>query len=95
MKEKGHHIEMSEPDLLISEMDRHEDWCVIVCLVGGGQEINLGEAGISTWIESMDTKYTDWKVYLSDQIKNPEYHGAIVLSKYCLHQEQRFLKNYI
>ena len=73
MKEKGHHIEMSEPDLLISEMDRHEDWCVIVCLVGGGQEINLGEAGISTWIESMDTKYTDWKVYLSDQIKNPEY----------------------
>lgn len=73
MKEKGHHIEMSEPDLLISEMDRHEDWCVIVCLVGGGQEINLGEAGISTWIESMDTKYTDWKVYVSDQIKNPEY----------------------
>ena len=73
MKEKGHHIEMSEPDLLISEMDRHEDWCVIVCLVGGGQEINLGEAGISTWIESMDNKYTDWKVYVSDQIKNPEY----------------------
>ena len=55
MKEKGHVIEMSEPDLLISEMDRHQDWCVIVCLVGGGQEINSGEAGISTWIESMDT----------------------------------------
>ena len=73
MKEKGHHIEMSEPDLLISEMDRHEDWCVIVCLVGGGQEINLGEAGISTWIESMDTKYKDWKVYVSDQINNSEY----------------------
>lgn len=73
MKEKGHNIEMSEPDLLISEMDRHEDWCVIICLVGGGQEINLGEAGISTWIESMDTKYKDWKVYVSDQINNPEY----------------------
>lgn len=73
MKEKGHVIEMSEPDLLISEMDRHQDWCVIVCLVGGGQEINSGEAGISTWIESMDTKYKNWKVYLSDQINNPEY----------------------
>lgn len=73
MKEKGHNIEMSEPDLLISEMDRHKDWCVIVCLVGGGQEINGGEAGISTWIESMDSKYQDWKVYVSDQIKNPEY----------------------
>ena len=46
--------DMSEPDLLISVMDRHEDWCVIVCLVGGGQEINRGEAGISTWIESME-----------------------------------------
>jgi len=73
MKEKGHNINMSEPDLLISEMDRHQDWCVIICLVGGGQEINGGEAGISTWIESMDNKYKDWKVYLSNQIKNPEY----------------------
>lgn len=73
MKEKGHNIEMSEPDLLISVMDRHKDWCVIICLVGGGQEINLGEAGISTWIESMDIKYKDWMVYVSDQIKNPEY----------------------
>jgi hypothetical protein len=73
MKEKGHNIEMSEPDLLISVMDRHKDWCVIICLVGGGQEINIGEAGISTWIESMDTKYKDWMVYVSDQIKNPEY----------------------
>ena len=65
--------EMSEPDLLISVMDRHQDWCVIVCLVGGGQEINRGEAGISTWIESMDTKYKDWKVYVSNEIKLPEY----------------------
>ena len=73
MKEKGHNIEMSEPDLLISVMDRHKDWCVIVCLVGGGQEINSGEAGISTWIESIDSKYKDWKVFISDQIKNPEY----------------------
>ena len=73
MKEKGHHIEMSEPDLLISVMDKHDDWCVIVCLVGGGQEINSGEAGISTWVESMETRYQDWKVYLSDQINNEEY----------------------
>ena len=73
MKEKGHNIEMSEPDLLISEMDRHKDWCVIVCLVGGGQEINSGEAGISTWIESIDTRYGDWKVYVSDKINSPEY----------------------
>ena len=73
MREKGHIIKESEPDLLISVMNKHLDWCVIVCLVGGGQEINNGEAGISTWIESMDKNYKDWKVYLSDHIKNKEY----------------------
>jgi len=65
--------EMSEPDLLISVMDRHKDWCVIVCLVGGGQEIGKGEAGMSTWIESMDTKFKDWKVYVSNQINQSDY----------------------
>ena len=65
--------EMSEPDLLISVMDRHQDWCVIVCLVGGGQEINKGEAGISTWIESMDTNFKDWKVYVSKEINEQDY----------------------
>ena len=81
MREKGHNIEMSEPDLLISVMDKHQDWCVVVCLVGGGQEINSGEAGISTWIESIDSKYQDWKVYLSDQIKNPEYSWGYSFDK--------------
>ncbi len=73
MREKGEEIDMSEPDLLISHMDKHQDWCVIVCLVGGGQEINKGEAGISTWVESMDKLYPNWNVYLSDKITNNEY----------------------
>ena len=73
MREKVEEIYMSEPDLLISHMDKHQDWCVIVCLVGGGQEINKGEAGISTWVESMDKLYPNWNVYLSDKITNNEY----------------------
>ena len=60
---------------------RHQDWCVIVCLVGGGQEINKGEAGISTWIESIDKTYKDWEVYLSDQIKNEEYSWGYSFEK--------------
>ena len=47
----------SEPEFLISYMDRHKDWAVIVCLVGGGQEINTGEAGISEWIESINRSF--------------------------------------
>jgi hypothetical protein len=61
-------FEMSEPEYLISVMDRHQDWCTIVCLIGGGQEINTGEAGVSEWIESLKKKYPDWNVYYSDKI---------------------------
>lgn len=61
-------FEMSEPEYLISVMNRHQDWCTIVCLIGGGQEINTGEAGVSEWIESLKQKYTDWNVYYSDKI---------------------------
>ncbi|WP_313599921.1 DUF2075 domain-containing protein [Epilithonimonas vandammei] len=61
-------FEMSEPEYLISVMDRHQDWCTIVCLIGGGQEINTGEAGVSEWIESLKQKYADWNVYYSDKI---------------------------
>lgn len=63
----------SEPELLIDVMNRHTDWCVIVCLVGGGQEINGGEAGLTEWFSALQCKYRDWKVYTSDQLDHPEY----------------------
>ena len=63
----------SEPEYLISCLDRHKDWAVIVCLVGGGQEINTGEAGIVEWIDSMNRNYPDWHVYISDQLTEQEY----------------------
>jgi hypothetical protein len=61
-------FEMSEPEYLISVMNRHLDWCTIVCLIGGGQEINTGEAGVSEWIKSLKQKYSDWNIYYSDKI---------------------------
>ncbi|MEZ0611243.1 DUF2075 domain-containing protein [Fibrella sp. WM1] len=59
---------MSEPEYLISVMNRHKEWCTIVCLIGGGQEINTGEAGVSEWIESLRKKFCNWKIYCSDKI---------------------------
>lgn len=65
---------MSEPEFLISVMDRHKDWATIVCLIGGGQEINKGEsAGISGWFEALKNKFTDWDIYISDKITEDEY----------------------
>lgn len=65
---------MSEPEFLISILDRHEGFATIVCLIGGGQEINKGEsAGISGWFESLRKNYPDWDVYISDKITDDEY----------------------
>ena len=64
---------MSEAAFLIWSLDQREDWSTIVCLVGGGQEINTGEAGISEWIKALNEKLTNWKVYISPKLTEPEY----------------------
>ena len=66
-------FDYSEPEFLISCLDRHKDWAVIICLVGGGQEINTGEAGISEWLEAMNKTFPDWKVYISPNLTDSEY----------------------
>ena len=50
----------SEPEFLMSYMDRHDDWAVVICLVGGGQEIHTGEAGISTWLDAIREHFPGW-----------------------------------
>ncbi|MCQ2545882.1 MAG: DUF2075 domain-containing protein, partial [Clostridia bacterium] len=64
---------VSEASFLIWSLDQREDWATIVCLVGGGQEINTGEAGISEWIKALNETFTHWKVYISPQLTEPEY----------------------
>jgi hypothetical protein len=71
----------SEPEFLISCLDRHPDWAVVVCLVGGGQEINTGEAGISEWIESLNRSFPDWHIYISSRLSDSEYGTEKVLGK--------------
>ena len=63
----------SEPEFLISCLDRHKDWAVVICLVGGGQEINTGEAGISEWLKAIHNRFTDWEVYVSPNLTESEY----------------------
>ena len=71
----------SEPEFLISCLDRHKDWAVIVCLVGGGQEINRGEAGISEWIGSLNRSFPDWNIYISSRLIDSEYGAGKILEK--------------
>lgn len=64
---------MSEAAFLIWSLDQREDWATIVCLIGGGQEINTGEAGISEWITALNERFPHWNVYISDKLTEPEY----------------------
>lgn len=64
---------MSEAAFLIWSLDQREDWATIICLVGGGQEINTGEAGISEWIKALNEKFLHWKVYISPKLTDAEY----------------------
>ncbi|MBR0406271.1 MAG: DUF2075 domain-containing protein [Eggerthellaceae bacterium] len=64
---------MSEASFLIWSLDQRRDWATIICLVGGGQEIHTGEAGISEWITSLNETFSHWKVYISPQLFEPEY----------------------
>lgn len=79
-QKKGHaDFDTSEPAFLISCMDRHEDWAVIVCLVGGGQEINIGEAGIGEWLRAIQAEFPHWQVHISQQLRDTEYEAGDAL----------------
>ena len=79
-KKKVNKFPYSEPHYLISCMDRHEDWCVVICLVGGGQEIHHDEAGISEWLQVLNKNYKGWDIYMSEQLKDKEYAEGKALS---------------
>lgn len=69
----------SEPEFLISYMDRHKDWAVIVCLVGGGQEINTGEAGIEEWLKAITEHFPEWRMFISSRLTDTEYAAGKAL----------------
>lgn len=80
-KKKRPGFSQSEPEFLISYMDRHRDWSVIICLVGGGQEINRGEAGISAWLDAVREGFPEWHVYVSPDLTDSEYAAGHALER--------------
>ena len=75
MREKKNRpdFHQSEPEFLLSCMDRHPDWGVVVCLVGGGQEINTGEAGINEWVAALNRSFPHWHIHISDRLTDAEF----------------------
>jgi hypothetical protein len=80
-KKRVSNFNKSEPEFLVSCLDRHPDWAVVVCLVGGGQEINTGEAGIGEWIDAILRGFPDWYVYISSRLTDSEYAAGNALER--------------
>jgi Schlafen group 3, DNA/RNA helicase domain len=74
-------FDLSEPEFLVQVMDRHNDWCVIVALIGGGQEINTGEAGLPEWFSALRRSFSHWRVYYSSQLEGKEYTQGTALAQ--------------
>lgn len=72
-KVKVDNFPMSEAAFLIWSLDQRKDWATIVCLVGGGQEINTGEAGISEWIKALNESFMHWQIHISPKLTDAEY----------------------
>jgi len=65
----------SEPEFLMKYMNHHQGWAVVVCLVGGGQEIHDGEAGISEWLKTAREHFKEWMVYVSPELGQSEFQA--------------------
>lgn len=79
-KKRRPNFNQSEPEFLISYLNRHDDWAVVICLVGGGQEINRGEAGIGGWLDAIQRSFPDWNVHVSPNLTDSEYAAGDALS---------------
>ncbi|MHA1336171.1 MAG: DUF2075 domain-containing protein [Promethearchaeota archaeon] len=92
-KKKGiHNFDKSEPEFLIEIMDKHKDWAVIICLIGGGQEINTGEAGLIEWFKALNN-FPHWQIFLSENIIEYEYTRGKEISELLKDKLYFFIKD--
>lgn len=87
-KKKIEKFPYSEPAYLISCMDRQQDWGVVICLIGGGQEINKGEAGMLEWVRAINENFPHWLVYLSNRINGNEYSDKPIVAGLTISPDQ-------
>ena len=71
----------SQPEIILKSIDLHEDWAVIVCLVGGGQEINKGEGGMGEWLKVIRDDFPNWKVWMSNELDSKDYPSSFNLDQ--------------
>ncbi len=66
----------SEPQIMLEIMNRHPDWALIVALIGGGQEINSGEAGLAEWGRAIASHFPYWHVLISPELAEKGHYDG-------------------
>ena len=66
-------LNSSQPEILLKSLALHKGWSVLVCLVGGGQEINKGEGGMEEWLKAIRDNFPEWKVWISNKLDSKYY----------------------
>ena len=93
LRKKNHpDFSYSEPEFLLQYMNRHKTWTMVVCLVGGGQEINTGEAGIDAWLDAVTNFFPSWEMYISNRLTDSEYSSKKV-QQIISYRPQTFVDN--
>lgn len=69
-RKKSQRWHIPEPQMILEIMNRHADWAVVVALVGGGQEIHQGEAGLAEWGRVLGARFPNWKIIASPEAVN-------------------------
>jgi uncharacterized protein (DUF779 family) len=86
-------FQSSEPEFLLEYMNRHHGWAVVICLVGGGQEIHTGEAGIGAWIDACVDRFSNWRLCISENLLDAEYGAGEPVHKARIHLETQFFND--
>lgn len=66
----------SEPDMILGIMDRHPSWAALIALIGGGQEIYDGEAGLREWGRALKESYPHWEIFISPELEQGHHSTA-------------------
>lgn len=62
--------DLSEPDVMVKLAEDCLDWCVLLILVGEGQEIYKGEnSGIKQWNDALDAGTHEWEVVYPSKLE--------------------------
>jgi hypothetical protein len=73
-RDKAVRLTQSEPAHLLESMARHDGFCAVVCLVGGGQEIHAGEGGLAEWGNALRRHRENgiaWRVRVAPDVMDP------------------------